>query len=204
MRETKYLKNNNKIKPVTAMPGWMLKVKGWIDSYLGESVCDKYVEGLHKKMACQAGNEDIAAENDLFLLRKEAAFLILEFREQEKRMSAIPSAKAGDSTEVVRENRRNNAAFQTARTDMQELVRKMTELDETISHIETVRNIRISKMQSYKEEKIAAYVAGVRCGALKQYEPAISAYDDSARHVYREKHEALEEQMKFILTYKEA
>ena len=204
MRETKYLKHANKVKSVTAMPCWMLKVKGWIDSYLGESVCDKYVEGLHKKMAYLAGNEDIAAENDLFLLRKEASFLILEFREQQKKMQGIPSEKAGDSTEVVRENRRNHSAFQSARTDMQELVRKMTELDETISHIETVRNIRISKMQSCKEEKITAYTAGVRCGAIKKYEPTVDVYDDSARHLYREKHEMLEEQMNSILAYKEA
>lgn len=204
MRDTKYTKNAKRVKPVTCMPGWMLKMKGFLDSFKGESVCDKYLERLHKKLASQAGNEDIAAENDLFLLRKEASFLVLKFREQQKKMGAIPADKSGDSVEVIRENRRNGAAYRAARAEMQETVQQMTDIDETINHIETIRNIRIARMESLKEEKIAAYVSGVRCGKIKKYAPPESRYDDTARHLCREKHDALEQQMQLVLKGMEA
>ena len=199
MRDTAYTRKAKNIKAVTRMPGWMMKMKGWMDSFKGESVCDKYIERLNKKMASQAAKEDIAAENDLFLLRKEASFLILQFREQQKKMGMIPKDKAGDSVDIIRENRRNGAAYRTARAEMQETVKQMTDIDETINHIETVRNIRIARMETLREEKIAAYVSGVRCGKIKKYSPPESRYDDSARHLCREKHDTLEHQMQLVL-----
>lgn len=203
MRKAGYASKRKKVKSVTVMTGWLLRCRGWIDSFKGESVCDKYIERFHKKMAYQAGNEDIAAENELFLLRKEAAGIVLAYKEKKKNLNSINMHKTGDSAEVVRENRRNAASFNAIQTELQAMGQKMIEIDETIDHIETVRNIRLANMHSGKEEKIAAYVSGVRRGKIKNYTPPTSRYDDSARHLCKEKHDALEAQMKEIIADQE-
>ena len=80
MRKTKYTTKFNKVNPMTRVPGWMLTIRGWVESYLGENVCDKFIERLYEKMFDQIKDEDMLAEQELVLLRQEAQELIVDYK----------------------------------------------------------------------------------------------------------------------------
>ena len=140
-RQTKYISRSKRnVKKVSNMPSFLLKGKGLIDSFKGEGVCDKNIDRWYKKLAYQAGSEDIAAENDLFLLRKEAGAIVLQYKEKQKKMEEVVSS-VPLTNDNIRESRNSAVTIRTGRSALQEI-------DETIAYIETIRNIRIDKMHS--------------------------------------------------------
>ena len=51
MSNTMYVINRRKVRSVTWMPGFILKLKGRLDSRKGGGVCNGYICQLYKKLA---------------------------------------------------------------------------------------------------------------------------------------------------------
>lgn len=89
MSDVMYVMNRRKVKSVTRMPGFILKLKGRLDSRKGEGVCNEYICQLYKKLAAMEVTEAVASENLLFEARKRAAVILTRFAEQERYLSGM-------------------------------------------------------------------------------------------------------------------
>ena len=186
------IRKYRKVKSVTWMPIWALKLKGRWDSAHGEGVCDGYINCLNRKRAFLEGDEVIAVENELFHARKEAAVILSGLSEQKLQLLELPEQKAGDSVEVIRENRKNADRQGAARAKIKNSIENLTMIDETIIHVESVLDERIHMIRSNMREKVNAYMIGIRCGELKDYTEQASEFDDTSRELYKSKHEELD------------
>lgn len=202
MGNVKYIKNSRKIKKVTHLPGWMLKIKGNVDSKKGKGVCDEYITRLTKKLAALESDEVIAAENALHEVRKEAAVILTGFSEQKNALINIPKNTAGETPEVIRSNRRNNRLREEAISSLNSSIKILTTIHEQIINTNTVLDERLNKMRNNTAEKIHAYMVGIRCINLPDYKVALSETNDQAREIYLKKHEELDKRIHDVISNK--
>ena len=65
---------------------------------------------------------------------------------------------------------------------------KLTAIHEEIVNTNTILDERINEMRNKAMEKIHAYVVGIRCGRLSDYECGAEDVSDNARVIYRIMH----------------
>lgn len=188
------LNNSKRTEQVTRLPGWILKIKGRWDSRHGQGVCDEYIIKFLQKLSAIESNEIVTAENVLCPHRKEAAVLLTSFAEKKKQYENTPSGMKENTVESIRANRRNMAKRNSAKQVINSAIEKLTVINETIVSVDTVLDERINMTRKKAGEKIRAYVMGVRCGKLKEYNIPEGA-DDSAREIYHKKHMDLDKQI---------
>ena len=124
MSNVMYSMNKRKVKSVTWMPGFILKLKGRLDSRRGEGVCNEYICQLYKKLAAMEVNEVVEAENLLFDARRSAAVILTRFAEQKRFLSGVVKLTAIN----------------------EEIINVNTILDERINEM---RNKALEKIQAY-------------------------------------------------------
>lgn len=111
MADTRYAANSKKAGSVTRLPGWILKIKGRLDSRKGEGVCDEYIRRFYKKLAAMESKEVIDAENRLAGVRAEAAVILVRFMEQSRFLTGIVRLTAINenilSTDMILDERIN-------------------------------------------------------------------------------------------------
>lgn len=202
MGSVKYTNNSKKMKSVTRLPGWILKIKGNVDSKKGKGVCDEYIRRLTKKQASLEADEVIAAENALHDVRKEAAVILTGFSEQKEAMMNIPENTTGNTPEVIRSNRRNNRRREEAISSLKSSIEKLTMINEQIINTNTVLDERLNKMRNNTAEKIHAYTVGIRCSNLPEYQFELSEMNDHAREIYLKKHEELDKRIRDVISNK--
>lgn len=202
MKNINYTSNSKKVKSVTYLPGWILRIKGRFDSKKGKGVCDEYIHRLTKKLAAMEADEVIDAENALHAVRKEAAVTITGFSEQKAALAKIPENTGKDTVETIRNNRRNSKRRSDVINELKTSVEKLTNINEQIINVNTVMDERIYKMRNNAAEKIHAYIVGIRCGSLDDYRYDLSEADNYAEEIYRTKHEKLDEKIREIIGIK--
>lgn len=139
MSNTMYAMNSRKVKSVTWIPGFVLKLKGRLDSRRGEGVCNEYICQLYKKLAAMEVNEVVAVENLLFDARKLAAVILTRFAEQERFLSGVVKLTA----------------------IYEEIVNANTILDERINE---TRNKAMEKIHAYIVGVRCGQLSDYKCG----------------------------------------
>lgn len=139
MPNTMYTMNSRKVKSVTCAPGFILKLKGRLDSRRGEGVCNEYISQLYKKLAAMEVNEVVAVENLLFDARKRAAVILTRFAEQERFLSGVVELTA----------------------IYEEIVNTNTILDE---RIDETRNKTMEKIHAYIVGVRCGQLSDYKCG----------------------------------------
>ncbi|MEY8428026.1 hypothetical protein AALA00_09990 [Lachnospiraceae bacterium 46-15] len=200
MRDGKYASNSKRTKSVTRLPGWILRIKGKLDSKKGKGVCDEYIHHLSKRLVVMESAEVIRAENGLFEDRKKAAAVLAGFSEQKELLDREPDGRQkGSDVEAIRANRKDAERKEAARSGLRDGIENLTVINEQIINTDTVLDERINKMRSKAAEKIHAYVVGIRCGELREYTCDLSAPEDSAREIYIAKHRELNEKIRMVI-----
>lgn len=199
MKGTNYMKNPKKVGKVIRTPGFILRIQGKMDSKKGKGVCDEYIQSVVRKLASMEGDEVIQAENALHDVRKEAAVILAEFSEKKEALSEIPENTGEKTVEIIRDNRRKSTRRRDAVNRMKEAMNKLTTINEQIINTNTVLDERINKLRNNAAEKLHAYIAGIRCGSLKDYTFELSDASDDARQIYLEKHEMLDKKIRDIV-----
>lgn len=199
MRNKKYEKGSKKVGSVTRLPGWILELKGKLDSGKGKGVCDEYIKSLNRKLVMMESDEALSAENSLFDARKEAALILTGFPEQKKTLAEMPVKQNGDSAEAIRANRRSAERKGTAKAGMKSALENLTAINEQIINVDTVLEERINKLRSNTREKNHRYMAGIRAGKLKDYEYDLTEVDDSAKEIYQSKHEKSDQKIRDVI-----
>ena len=200
MKNGKYASNSKRIKSVTRLPGWILRVKGRLDSKKGKGVCDEYIHHLSRRLVAMESEEAICAENGLFEDRKKAAAILAGFSEKEELLDREPDSKqAGNDVEAIRAGRRDAEKKEAARSGLRNAIENLTVINQQIINTDIVLDERINKMRSKAAEKIHAYVVGIRCGELGEYTCDLSEPEDSAREIYTEKHRELDGKIRMVI-----
>lgn len=199
MARRKYRAYSKRVKPVTRMPGWILRIKGRRDSRKGKGVCDEYICRQRRRLGVAESREVIRAENRLFSPRKEAAVLLARLSELTKAQADIISYNRDSRAETIRVNRRNAQRRAAASEEIREIVKKLTMINEMLINTDLILDEKINKMRSGLEEKLHAYAAGVRAGKLPDYEYVKGAEDDSAREIYRNRHDGLDGKIREVV-----
>ena len=199
MERRKYGAYSKKVKPVTRTPGWILRIKGRRDSRKGKGVCDEYICRHRRRLGVAESREVIRAENRLFSPRKEAAVLLARLSELTKAQADIISYKRDSRAETIRMNRRNAQRRAEASEEIREIVKKLTMINEMLINTDLILDEKINKLRSGLEEKLHAYAAGVRAGKLPDYEYEKGDGDDSAREIYRNRHDVLDGKIREIV-----
>lgn len=185
-------RNPQKVKPVTRLPGWLLRQKGKWDSRYGIGRCEKSITRLYKKMAALESNEVIDAENILFPARKDASLLLAELQEHQQKLSenTLPGID-GNSIEAIRKIRKRAAEQEAANLAQKDSVKKLAAIHETIVSVNTILDERINKIRNTTAEKAHSYIAGIQSGKLKDF-CFTEEEDNSARAIYKENHKVLD------------
>ncbi len=199
MAQKKYGAYPKRVKPVTRTPGWILRIKGRRDSRKGKGVCDEYIRRQRRRLGVAESREVIHAENRLFSSRKEAAVLLARLSELTKTQAEIISYNGDSRAETIRANRRNAQRRAEASEEIREIIKKLTMINEMLINTDLVLDEKINKLRSGLEEKFHAYAAGVRAGKLQEYEYEKDDGDDSAREIYRNRHNGLDGKIREIV-----
>ena len=190
--------NPKNVKPVTHLPGWLLRWKGKLDSRHGSGACEKYITRLYKKMIALETNEVISTENALFPSRKKASSILAQLQECQKTLAQAETTE-NHSIEAIRKARKlakeRNAAEQAQKSS----VEKLAIIHEAIINANTILDERIQKIRSMTSEKIHSYMTGVRCGKLKDFDYA-AAEDDSAKMIYQNSHQPLDRRIEELVS----
>lgn len=202
MRNNNYADASKRTKSVTRMPGWILKIKGKFDSRKGKGVCDTYIFRLNKKLTVLESREAILAEKWLFESRRKAALVLTGFAEQKKISEKISDGLETGSVEDIRANRKNTEKRNFAKAGLKNSMENLTIINEQIISVNMILDERINKMRNKAEEKIHAYISGVRSGKLENYEHNAENRDDTAREIYKANHEDLDNRIRKVVAFK--
>lgn len=195
-------KRSKRIKNVTRVPDWALRMKGKNDSRKGKGVCDEFIRQLNKKLIAMESNEVIDAETTLFEPRKEAAVILASLAEQKKVLTETSDNQKTGNAQSIRENRRDAKRRGAAKDSLKDALERLIVINERIINTDTVLDERINKMRSKAAEKIHVYVVGIRSGELNEYEWDMTCMDDSAREIYKAKHKELDERIRAAIALK--
>lgn len=188
-----------RVKRIILAPKWILRVKGWLDSFKGETVPNAFCMRVFKKLEKFQAADATQAENILSPDRKQEACILLKssFMTVE---AALPPATYEDSDRGVRECREDNAKRQYASEYVKSGVEYLAKTREHINSIELILVERSLRMHKAMLESLYAYCTGVRCGKLKQYDLPSLEDRNEAYDRYREKHAKHDESVIAYLT----
>lgn len=176
-----------RVKRIILAPKWILRVKGWLDSFKGETVPNAYCMRCFKKLEKLQAADATQAENILTNDRTQEASILMK-SSVIKVEFARPSVQYEKSDRGVRECRGDNAKRQYDSDYVKAGVEYLAKSREHINSIELILVERSLRMRKAMLESLYAYCTGVRRGKLKQYDLPSLEDRNEAYDRYREKH----------------
>ena len=198
-------RRTQKLRTVTRIPKWVIRIIGKLDAKQGVSVVDAHIALWLDRLGAFESDLVKAEEKAVFPIREKAALAI----------SAIERAKADLSVPALPSNTdkpeptdpkliravRNAKAKATERRDSAESVLK-TSSDEIISYNELIisSNVktreRIEAMRNTAKASIDAYVKGVR-KVFPDFSPQVT-FSNDALEIYLSPHSVLDAKVKEV------
>ena len=198
-------RRTQKLRTVTRIPKWVIRIIGKLDAKQGVSVVDAHIALWLDRLGAFESDLVKAEEKAVFPIREKAALAI----------SAIERAKADLSVPAIPSNTdkpeptdpkliravRNAKAKATERRDSAESVLK-TSSDEIISYNELIisANVktceRLEAMRNTCMEATNAYIKGVR-KVFPDYSPQVK-FPDNAVEIYLTHHSVLDSKVKEV------
>ena len=192
-------KTMQKIKPITRMPDFLLKLKGRANAFRGEAVVDANIDRFYDRLYAIEHEEAVNTENTLYEVRKNAAGCISEIRTDKADIEATPAVLEEKKDADVRANLRNKSAKNRASSSILSSTSEIVAANELIISESVRLQQRIGKTRDLAEAKIHAYITGVRSGRkLKGYEMKSRNPNNHAVELYEEKHRELDEAIKAV------
>lgn len=188
-----------RVKRIILAPKWILRVKGWLDSFKGETVPNAYCMRCFKKLEKLQAADATQAENILTNDRTQEASILMK-SSVIKVEFARPSVQYEKSDRGVRECRGDNAKRQYDSDYVKAGVEYLAKSREHINSIELILVERSLRMRKSMLESLYAYCTGVRRGKLKQYDLPSLEDRNEAYDRYREKHAKHDESVIAYLT----
>lgn len=180
-----------RIRRVTLLPGWVLRLKGRIHARYGASVVSAYIGRLLRKLCSLEDREVLETEKALYPTRDTAANCLTTISREANALSQMPDAVPENSDIAIRTNQRNAAAVETHKNTISACTRTITSANELIINGVTILEGRIATMRAKTEEKILQYIAGVR-KKLPDYTFDLNAEENTAVDIYVANHRVLD------------
>ncbi len=183
--------NKKRIRRITLLPGWILRLKGRIHARHGASVVSVYIERLLKKLCTLEAREALETEKELYATRNTAANCLTSIRQEIKALSKMPDAVAETSDMAIRANRRNAADVETHQKTISTCIRTITSANESLINGLINLEVRIKATRAQAEEKLLQYIVGVR-KKLSDFTFDLNVVENTAVEIYVEKHRVLD------------
>lgn len=204
MKKTPATYSSEKIKRITMLPGFLIKLKGKLDSRKGEQIPNAYVQ---KMLSCCAGNENaevIYTESMLINDRKNASAAITNIASKKRLLASVPKEISEDSPYTIRENNRNRKAIEEMLAEIHQHYEDLSVIHEHITDIHTVLDERVERTRNIGMCSINKYIEGVRSGKLPEYDPEITFFDNAV-FVYLRRHEEGDKKIRdYVTAYRES
>ena len=198
------MKDRTKLRKVTRLPKWVLRLMGKLDAKQGVSVVDAHIALWLDRLGAFE-NDLVKAEEKAVLPVREKAALAVSALERAKDDLSVPSIVSADKPEptdpklirAVRdakakaEGRRNNAES-LHKASMEELIG----YNELIISSNVKTRERIEAMRNTAKASIDAYVKGVR-KVFPDYSPQV-IFSNDALEIYLSPHSVLDAKVKEV------
>lgn len=158
----------------TYLPGFILRIKGKLDSRKGEIAVTAFKKRLIRQVYMLENKEYILAEQLLKDSRKEAAKALFTL--------GYTSLIEDDKSKI---SLQKNLAKSNS---CAEATNKVIEVSETISHVHSVFEERSQKIRNYNDAKLQQYFSGVTLKIDLSYE-----YNNEAKERYMKHHKRIDE-----------
>lgn len=191
-------KKGRKLKKVTIMPDFILRLKGKHDASNSEMIAHAFVCKLQDKCQPLENHEALTAERLLHSFREEAGVLIVKIKDLRKRLATLPETVEEVKATDFRANRRTEASRQNIISEIQADLERLTQIHELINDINTALELRVSKIRNQCSYKIDAYSIGVKSVATDF--TANVNFNGRAVEKYLEKHQLLDNSISRIVT----
>ena len=192
-----------KLRKVTRLPKWVLRLMGKLDAKQGVSVVDAHIALWLDRLGAFENDLVKAEEKAVLPVREKAALAAsaLERAKADLSVPAIPSntdeptdpklIRAVRDAKAKAEGRRNNAeSLHKASTE------ELISCNELIISTNVKTRERIEAMRNTAKASIDAYVKGVR-KVFPDYSPKVT-FSDDALYIYLTHHSALDSKVKEV------
>ncbi len=198
-KQEKFL-NGKKIRKVTVIPNWILRIKGRIDARNGPEVPDAYVEKMYKKLKSFDDYEVRTAENILKAPREAAALNINTLSESSQTIATTNIPHNDGSARGVRGERTARGKVASAMATSSNSSRSIYSINELIISVNSHLQTRIDQTYLTGLEKCKAYECGVK-RKLPDYSIPDFDMNSDAVNKYQATHKVLDDAVK-AETYK--
>lgn len=194
-----------KLRKVTRLPKWVLRLMGKLDAKKGIGVVDAHIAHWIDKLGAFANELVKAEEKAVFPIREKAALAIsaIERAKADLSVPSIPTNtdKPEPTEPKLKRAKRNATAKAVERRNNAESLHKAS-MEELIGYNELIisSNVktreRIEAMRNTAKASIDAYVKGVR-KVFPDYSPKVT-FSDDALYIYLTHHSALDSKVKEV------
>ena len=173
MKKSPVAYSDKRIKRITLMPGFLLKIKGKLDSGKGETIPNAYI---HKNLNIKVTDNEVSLIHDNNMIaktmlekeRKAAASAITNIAQKKRKLCGIPGevSEDSDSPFVVRENNRNKKAKQEILADINHCYEELSIIQEQLIGGQTVLDERVEKTRNLGMRSVNKYIEGVQSAIM--------------------------------------
>ena len=195
-------KQHRKIKSVTKMPCFILKLQGKLDSRKGDSVATARIAKLKDRCAAIENLECLEMEYSLFGAREQAAETLSALDNTKKDIPIKSEPMSPLDVHKLREEAKKAQKKRESQAKAAELLKRLYQIREILTHGDAELEERILKIRKKALVKIDAYVKGLRSSKLPDFEPDIMFCND-ASSTYHAQHSALDNKICQIASYEE-
>lgn len=199
------MKDTQKLRTVTRIPKWILRIMGKLDAKQGVSVVDAHIARWIDRLGAFESDLVKAEEKAVFPIREKAALAIsaIERAKADLSVPAIPSntdKPEPTDPKLIRAVRNAKAKATERRNNAESLHKASTE--ELISYNELIisTNVKtrehLEAMRNTCMEAINAYIKGVR-KVFPDYSPQVK-FPDDAFEIYLTHHSVLDSKVKEV------
>lgn len=186
-----------RIRHVTILPGWFLRLKGKIDAKHGSSVVNAYIGRLLKKLCSLESREALETEKELYPTRQSAAKSLATLAQENVALSDTPDNIPEINDTAVRINQRHSAEADSHRNAIRSSIYTIASANEQIINGMTILEERISTMRAKAKEKILQYISGVR-KKLPDFNYDLNIEENTAIEIYEDNHRELDEAIRKV------
>lgn len=184
-----------KIRKVTRMPDWALKLRGRIDGRKGSEVPDAYLEKLYKRLKSFDDSEVRTAENILSDSREQALASLNSLSDSSHTVASTQITPNDGSPKSVRNERAARGKVANAKASSANAAHTLYSVNERIISVNTHLKSRIDETYMVGLKKCKAYVYGVR-HKLPDYDGAPFEMESAAADKYFSDHKTLDDAIK--------
>lgn len=181
-------KRGCRIRKITHLPGFVLKILGAFDARDGTTdIAEERIRGYLKRADALVEKEILVSSNRALKPRQAGAKLLILLSEDAENRNCISWRDSPVSPYDIRHNRRSSSAAASFESRIETRKTELSEINEKLLMLSDILDMRIDKTCDKAEAKISAYIRGVR-KQIDGFDPEL-AFSQTAYNEYVAKHE---------------